>query len=272
MERIVPDVKSKFTLHTDYVYKPGQNNKIPMAVLSPHIRGSVEFAIVIAMSAVFLIIALCSLFLLPMLAYIQRIDYQLLHEGHEIPALVTTCDQFPDSSAFYTYTYTVANVVYEGSDSLREPCAAHPIGSTITAVYHNSDPAESRINFDLMRSNQNAFGPLILLIGAMIIGGLVFLWIMGIYMKRYLYARRHHRDLVTNTQVLQGEITAINGHTPYPSGTYYIQVWYTFETPRKTIVKGFAEAHRQDLKDKELPPVGTPITVVYADNGSHMML
>ncbi len=55
-------------------------------------------------------------------------------------------------------------------------------------------------------------------------------------------------------------------------GTYYIVVIYTFTTPDQRTITGEQIRIREDLRDKPLPPDGTPIRVLYADDNTHVML
>jgi hypothetical protein len=52
-----------------------------------------------------------------------------------------------------------------------------------------------------------------------------------------------------------------------------VRIWYQFQAPDRTILKGFVVANSQDLKGRNQPSVGTPVTVLYSeDSGGHMML
>src|SRR5688572_10028741 len=77
-----------------------------------------------------------------------------------------------------------------------------------------------------------------------LVGGPIFCAAMTFWglrdIRRYLYARHHQRQLATRGLLLEGEITAITGYTPGFNGPYSIRIWYTFETPRKKIINGFA--------------------------------
>jgi len=55
-------------------------------------------------------------------------------------------------------------------------------------------------------------------------------------------------------------------------GTYYIVVTYTFKTPDQRMISGEQIRIREDLRDRPLPPIGTPIRVLYADDHTHVML
>ncbi len=55
-------------------------------------------------------------------------------------------------------------------------------------------------------------------------------------------------------------------------GTYYIVVTYTFTTPDQCLISAEQIRVRNDLRDKPLPPIGTPIRVLYTDENTHVML
>ena len=55
-------------------------------------------------------------------------------------------------------------------------------------------------------------------------------------------------------------------------GTYYIVVSYAFMNARQRVVNGKQIREREDLRDKPLPPIGTAIRVLYADDDTHVML
>jgi hypothetical protein len=256
------DTKSKFTLHTQYKdFVPGQS-EIDIQTLSPYLTSMRGCFIGLMITVFMLFISLC-----PASTVLSNLmtDQRYAREGQETIATIMACE-FETKMSNLTYTYTVGETSYTHDEYVdHQVCDGLAAGAVVIILYLPSDPATARF------VHKNNF----LLNAAMVMVFICCLVIpfQGIGgMRRYLYGRYTRRALAAAHHLLEGEITAINSHNPYKHDAYYVRVWYQFETPRKKIVKGFAEAHRQDLKAKDLPPVGTPVTVVYADNGSHMML
>jgi hypothetical protein len=101
---------------------------------------------------------------------------------------------------------------------------------------------------------------------------------------RTLRINRRYDQLVKNGALLEGEIINIREkekiiqyrdnlfHQRELRGTYYVVVTYRFATPERQVVTGEQVHIREDLRDKSLPPTGTPIRVLYVDYNTHVML
>lgn len=256
------DVKSKFTLHPQHKNFALGESEIDIQTLSPHLT-SMRGCFTALMGAVFML--LISLCLVTTVVSDVMTDQRYAREGKEATAIVMACEFEPKMSRL-TYTYTVGETSYTHVEYVdHRICYELAIGTAIHIVYLMSEPATAR---HIDRDNF----PVNTIFLMLFICCLVIPFQCIRLMRRYLYGRYTRRTLAAAYHLLEGEITAINGYNPYKHDAYYVRVWYTFEAPRKKVLKGYAEAHRQDLKGQDLPPVGTPITVLYADNGSHMML
>jgi hypothetical protein len=101
-----------------------------------------------------------------------------------------------------------------------------------------------------------------------------------------LKSNKRYQNLVSNGILIDGQITRIQVQEAkayvrdkYPPfqlrelrDTYYIRVVYTFVSPDQQVISGEQTRARNDLRDKPLPPVRTPIRVLYADDNTHVML
>jgi hypothetical protein len=107
------------------------------------------------------------------------------------------------------------------------------------------------------------------------ISGMAICYIVGRALYRNIgrafYALRNRFYAIPTGVFLEGEVTAVSGYSLSRTGAYYVRIWYQFMGPSKKMVKGYVEAQRQDLK-KNLPAVGTPITVLYGDEHNSMMV
>lgn len=140
-----------------------------------------------------------------------------------------------------------------------------------------------------MNSGRRAFSPvladqiiLIISAGAVLLAG-------GAEVENLFHtlnSNKRYQNLVSNGILIDGQITRIQVQEAkayvrdkYPPfqlrelrDTYYIHVVYTFTSPDQQVISGEQTRARNDLRDKPLPPVGTPIRVLYADDNTHVML
>jgi hypothetical protein len=260
----VSNVKSKFTVHTEYKnFGLGEDlDKVLIKVFSPFISNAIEFAIFSLFGTLSLLIGLCSALIFIYLIYIDR---QFLREGQQITAIVTSCRMKRDSdgkiSTIVPYEYTVLNVVYKDATLLSGHCDNYPVGTPLDGRYLPSIPSISRISQDSEANkvllNTAMFG-LVGFISTYV--GLRTMWLVS----RYLYARR---SIAAKLIVLEGEITSITSEMR--GRLHYVRVRYSFETPRKKTVIDSIEVERQDLERKTLPPTGTPVAVLYSHDTNY---
>lgn len=95
-------------------------------------------------------------------------------------------------------------------------------------------------------------------------------WLLGIGILGVLDMLLYLPDfidylLVNHGQLLKGEVTKISGRLEMP-GWFDLYLECQFTTPRGKVAKGHAMANRLDLQDKQLPPIGTSVAVLYVNN------
>ena len=90
---------------------------------------------------------------------------------------------------------------------------------------------------------------------------------------------KRYKQLTTKGVLLNGTISAIYNEdvrywtrSGWVRAPNYIFVTYSFTSPNGNTLSGEQMRIRDDLRDKLLPPVGTPIRVLYADEDTYVML
>jgi hypothetical protein len=195
--------------------------------------------------------------------------------GEETTAQVVDCQVQPRKSGavpHITYTYTWNNRELSGASTL--------VGSTnadCTPYLHQSLaivvlPFAPTQSYPVIKTPYYELERMSMLVGSLFLGGCAFY-----LLYRLLYAIfldwRYKRIFPRLQQgiLLEGEILKITGHIGYKPPVHFVTVTYGFETPSKNRLTGQAQVTREDLKNN-LPPIGTPVTVLYADDHAHMMV
>jgi hypothetical protein len=255
------DVKSKFTLYAEYKDFVPRKTPIVFKSLSPRLN-SVSQCLPMAFITFFIL----PLFLFWLIGSIgmKLTQDRFVREGNELTGIITSCAPVKSTQNVRVYySYTFSSVRFSDSQILNGPCENYVAG-------------------DSMKISPGGANQLIVPF-MMICGIPLVLLFLYQYVKTFIdffYAWPNRSRLRTKGVLLEGEITSIsdNKHklrTRRPlerTTTYRIFIEYQFETPRKKILTGYTEAHRQDLLYQPLPPVGTPVTVLYADDHTHLML
>lgn len=126
---------------------------------------------------------------------------------------------------------------------------------------------------DLSFSSMGAgFFVMLLLINLVLVSGYYALF--HALRQRYT-ARRRFRRLQQTHRVITGEIVASDGvlHTGYgESSAYHLMVQYQFQSSSGTTLTGRQQRRREDLRGQSIPPPGTPVRVLYADDDAYVML
>jgi len=109
------------------------------------------------------------------------------------------------------------------------------------------------------------FIPLFMLI-PLIMGTLIVLGLFRTAREKRLYE--------TQGQLLIGQIAAVKGAWEYQGNKRYYDVKITYEVrcPSGAVCKGSRSESRNDLSRVPLPPVGTPVAVLYVDPDHHLLL
>jgi hypothetical protein len=271
----VSSVKSKFTLHPDYKnFNPGIS-KLDFKSLSLVYNIFGCFGMLIPLfSCSFMFVMSCWL---ATFGVVQ--DQLFLLDGTTTTAQVTKCRIEKSknvSNPNVDYIYVVNGQIYTdhyNSLANQKTCEEYPEGTSLQILYLSADPTNSRI---IEPGTQKAQAETGFVYGVMVFMALFCLHFVvwsGRSIWRYLRAKRIYQRLLTNSILLEGEITSIRGEErAKSSGCYIVMVRYQFESAHGKRLKGYSEALRNDLKGVALPPVGTPVTVLYADDGAHTVL
>lgn len=269
-------VKAKFTLDPAYrSFMPGKTT-LKFETLSPLTDVSCGCAALVMM-------VLLPVFLLVITALLYKAGEDVLFQldGRDITASVTTCEMRRHAqrikTPFVTYTYEVNGSTYSGDSPLPRiafDCDRYPVGTPLPVRYTALNPSQSRVLMD------GIYPPALeslLLDLFIVVCGIPFLLAIfygGIRsVIQYRHSKKIYPRLAQEGILLEGEITAIRGEERGKSvKNYYVIVEYAFLSPGKHRLTGQVEAIRGELQGKELPPIGTPVTILYADDNAHVML
>jgi hypothetical protein len=271
----VSSVKSKFTLYPDYKnFNPGIS-KLDFKSLSLvyNIFGCLGMMIPL-LSCSFMFVMSCWI---STFGVVQ--DQLFLLDGTMTTAQVTACrieKGKNGSNPNVDYTYVVNGQIYtdhHNSLANQKTCEEYPEGTSLQILYLSADPTNSRIIEPGTQKSQAETGFVYGVTVFMALFCLYFVVWSGRSIWRYLRAKRIYQRLLTNSILLEGDITSIRGEERAKgSGLYIVMVRYQFESPHGKRLKGYSEALRNDLKGVALPLVGTPVTVLYADDSAHTVL
>jgi hypothetical protein len=257
-------VKTKFTLHPEYEnFVPGVT---PLEFKGLACLDSLAYRLLTLLMVLFLGGFGVVSGLIGADAY--RRDELFKNDSLVTAGQTTTCEMQPASNRMmypsYSYTYDVKGTVYEDrfTPMAAQSCEDFQPGTTIQVRYLRIDPSVTRV-VDLQYPQESSyniflFGPLVAVIYIVILLG-------GQYGIARLHAVR--KRLQSGYLLLEGEIVSIDF-----KGSYRVKVKYQFTSPLQKPMTGTTTAYRQDLKDAVLPPVGTPVAVLYADDQAHMVL
>lgn len=200
--------------------------------------------------------------------------------GVNTVAVVTQCQMQPQGENNYApelnYIYTVNSLDYENSHTITGralDCDDFPIGTTLEARYLLNNPSHSKITQTEANPTlgyriffYSGFACFSVFMVAFVIWGLTDV-------IEYIIARRNYPILLKKGVLLDGEIVKaereIRGrYTKF----HYVKITYEFETPDGRILTRSLSRRREDLKGKELPAAGTPVTVLYADDFAVIVL
>jgi hypothetical protein len=264
------DIKTKFTLNPNYKNFAPQATQIELATLSD-VDNLGLFCLLIPF---LILIAFCFVGLAVIAALSIGRETLFKYDSQIITAQVMNCEiGYVEGRAFprLNYTFKVENQTYKGNVSDRNidrySCENYPSDTTLQLRYLRSDPRFSRETD--YRDDYSSFFSTVTCIGSMIM-----LWItmsLSRALYRYLEATSIAGQLKRTGILLEGELVSIRGMFR-AKGSYVVVAHYKFMSPHSSLITGYSEAHRSDLKGSPLPLIGTPVTILYADDHSHMML
>ena len=195
-------------------------------------------------------------------------------QGREMVARVTGCRMVKSgrssSRPQVSYTYQVDGREYEGNQSLSGSCGNYPIRSHISGMYLASQPRRS----ELLITAEQLAAPLLVRYGS----DLAVLGVFGAFMALsawfFVTALRRHWRLEANGKLIEGMLLEIRlEETSFRTGRkHYVHVQYQFQNPEGITITRYQSQRREDLRDKQLPPPGTPVQVLYADDAAIRIL
>ena len=272
-------VKTKFTLHNNHKdFKLGISQVTSKSVLPYTYRMNPIMLILSTVTS----IAIFMLIVFGILGFL--VDRFLFnHFSEVVDAQIIACEVQYSSKGGYTPKLTYSYVWNQTSFTDT---------ALMMGAHNNPDFCENTLNktiaIRVLTPNPKRTQPLlaeastlplegVIIIVVVLIGLLIFrdavyesAESVMLHISAAIAPRRLNREGI----ILEGEIIYVVGFfseppKPYP---YVIGVIYRFENADKQQLTGYAEARRDDLKDSELPPIGTPVAVLYADDHAHMML
>lgn len=200
--------------------------------------------------------------------------------GVDVIATVTECQMQEHGENYFepaiVYTYMLDDETYKNRHTVlwrAVNCGDFPVGSNLEAQYLLDDPSQSRITDADAKATLfwRVFQYGGLICGAIMMIGFTIYGISGVI--KYIMARRSYPLLRKKGILLEGEIVnAEHQKRGEYENFHFVKITYEFETPDGRILTRSLSRRREDLKDKELPAVGTPITVLYADDYAVIVL
>lgn len=273
------DAKQPFILHTEYeTFTPGSSPLIFNTLLpyryEVNLRGEgMWFWVWVGLSMMLfgLIASSAGIYLFGVQPFIYE------HYSQEISAQVVSCriKTYAKSGdvPILTYTYRWENQEFTRSAGItghKETCSDY-LDQAISVRVLTIDPGQSRPTFAWARyfdAIMLAAFCVFILLDCVSLYGVYFLLRL---LLAYWRAKRMYPRLQQATTILTGEILRVSGHMNTKPPEYVVKVNYTFETPQQRRLTGWVEVVREDLRDK-LPPAGTPITILYADDNAYTIL
>jgi hypothetical protein len=203
------------------------------------------------------------------------LEYAYATEGREIEVTVTSCEEHytKDNEQYpvVTYYYWISGTHYEGGETFDSStsCDFFYPNSVVNALYLPSNPHESRIiGYEPSLGTRLKDSLLVGFILFIVWGSVVF----TLAIIKYTIDKRRFRRLWQHGILRDGEIIAAKSKLVGRASSYYAVITYRFQTPKGHTLTGKQSRHREDLRHTGLPPVGTPIYVLYADDDTHVML
>lgn len=263
---------NRFFLDPAYAYTPPSE-------LKPDTLGAINFTSAIVALILFALPCFAAFLMSSTLVKDITTDRAYLAEGREVLVTVVSCERVSgvrSSSTQTTYTYTVDGHTFEGSNIiaiLGARCEEYPAGTTFEALYLPSNPAESRV---IQANVSHAAWYMIMVDALLALTGLVcayvslaMIWLL-ISGVRGLF---HYHTLKRKNIVIDGELIEVKEEKVGRNKTEHnLNVTYRFQTPDGRILTRKQSKIRNDLRSAKPPPIGSPVSVLYADDNAFVML
>jgi hypothetical protein len=188
--------------------------------------------------------------------------YRLREDGIEITGTISDL-QVRDGQYFVLYRFEPgqAGVIFAGEQRVSKTTYESITTDMLPVViYFPDDPAISRLDVfnpeDTMRDR-------LTIIAAGLTGLLVLLVIVGLVQR----LTGPDRD----RQVIRGQVVRCAGYRD-EDGDYNLKLSYRFVSPSGQTITAQTAQIRNDLRNKALPPPGTPVAVYYLSDRSYLLL
>jgi len=160
------------------------------------------------------------------------------------------------------YRYPVGEQEYAGEQQLTESAyKALADDETVFATYLPEDPADVRLDAE---SPQDRFRNWL----TAVVAGLT---LAALLMLLSAVLRRRRALRIVPPAVLTGQVIACEGALD-DEGDFKVKVRFRFRTPQGQTLTGQARQIRNDLRDRPLPPGGSPVAIYYRHEQSYRLL
>jgi hypothetical protein len=197
--------------------------------------------------------------------------WQLQQNGVDITAKVMNLEITEDSDGDDTYyaTYRFALNTTEGYHAYAKTKRVNKQiyytlekGGSVVVRYLKSNPNVARVGGAETFPSE-----------ALFLGGFALFWnlIVGAVLWGFTHNLSLDREFATKSQLLNGTLTHAS-KTFDSDNDLWLKLIYQFHTPDGEILSGNISSMRNDLKEKPMPVIGTPVVVAYISEKKHRLL
>jgi hypothetical protein len=265
-----------FTVHPEYEnFIPG-TSKLIFSHLIPYryeVKAGGGLKVTILFYSMMLVVAVAALIALYATVVIP---FMLDHYSQKTTGQVIDCrmkEGKNDNIPVITYAYRWNDTPFINEASIlgrdRGDCSRYR-GQSLIVMLLPSQPERSFPT--IAQSDTASIEQFCIASGLLFLGGNAFFFLgQGLYtLFLYRRAKRIYADLQQGI-LLEGRIEWIKGYMNNKPHVYLASIVYSFETPAKRRIKGWAHVARGDTPSY-LPPAGTPVTVLYANDHAYTVL
>jgi hypothetical protein len=232
------------------------------------------------LACLWILLLLFSAYMLSIVVYEEYLvrDWDRRFEQNGQPSIgeVLTCAPY-QHLAEVQYQYAVGDMLLTRVRRFYPPltCAEFPPGQRLNLRYLANDPQRVRFTDDWVRAGLAPSEPPGMMFWALCGLVMVILMFVGaLYGLGRYFARRWRYWRLRGGELLVGELTAVSRRIDGRFFlTAYLDVRYQFYNAQGELVMGQQTVQRFDLiKDKDLPPIGTPLQILYVNDRLHFAL